>query len=201
MNCPDQSFDPSNRTCKETLLGQRGLVIWLYGLSGAGKTTLARALECRLAVDHIVSKVLDGDELRNGINKGLGFDDEARAENIRRSAETARLFLEAGFVTICAFICPKRDLRKLASSIIGADDFMEVYVKASYEGCARRDVKGLYEKARKGEIPHFTGRDSSFEEPEPGAAAIIIESERQGIARCVDRLLSDILPRVKTPVP
>ncbi len=185
------------REDRELILGQRGMVIWLYGLSGAGKSTLARALERHLAVKGMLTRILDGDELRKGLCKGLGYSDHERTENIRRAAETARLFLDTGIITICAFVCPRRELRELARQTVGEDDFVEVFVKASYEACARRDVKGLYAQAEQGHITQFTGRDSAFEEPEPISSAIILETERHGIAHCVERLLDIILPKVK----
>jgi adenylylsulfate kinase len=193
-----RDLNPSTRAYKEARLGQRALVIWLYGISGAGKTTLAHALETRLALDGVLTKILDGDELRKGLNKNLGFDDEARTENIRRSAETAKLFLDAGFVTIAAFICPKREMREMARQIIGEDDFVEVFVKASFDGCAKRDVKGLYAKAARGEVKKFTGKDSSFEEPEAISSAIVLETERHGIARCTERILDVVLPKIRS---
>lgn len=188
------------REQRELMLGQRGLVVWLYGLSGSGKSTIAAALERHLSAEKVLCRVLDGDSLRSGLCSGLGFDVEARKENIRRAAETARLFLDTGVVTIAAFICPFRELRDLARQIVGEDDFVEVYLKASYEACARRDVKGLYAKAEKGEIPFFTGKDSPFEEPEPISSAIILETERHGIARCCERVLDVVLPRMRERV-
>ena len=193
----DDSLRPSSRAYKEARLGQRGIVIWFYGLSGSGKTTLANALERTLAAEGILTKVLDGDTLRKGLNNNLGYDDDARRENIRRAAETAKMFMETGIVTIGAFICPKRELRDLAREIIGEDDFVEVYAKASYEACAKRDVKGLYAKAERGEIKQFTGKDSAFEEPEPISSAIILETERHGITRCLERVIDVIQTRVK----
>jgi adenylylsulfate kinase len=186
------------RAEKEARLNQHGLVIWLYGLSGAGKSTLAEAIEKHLVIDGVFTRILDGDALRKGLNSNLGYDDDSRAENIRRAAEVARLFLDTGIVTICAFICPKRQMREAARKIIGADDFVEVYVKASIEACARRDVKGLYAKASRGEIQQFTGLGSAFEEPEPSSGALIVDTERLGIARCVDRVLEEIAHRIKT---
>jgi len=185
------------RTDREERLGQRSVVIWLYGLSGSGKSTLAAAVERRLAAADCVTRVLDGDEIRKGLNSDLGYGDEARRENIRRAAEVARLFLDSGIVTIAAFICPKRELRELARQIVGEDDFVEIYLKASFEACARRDVKGLYAKAQRGEIPDFTGKDSVFEEPEPISNAIILETERHGIAYCTNRIVDVVLPRIR----
>jgi len=193
----DNSSEIVTRKGKEARLNQRGMAIWMYGLSGAGKSTLAHAIEKRLVADGYFTKILDGDALRKGLNSNLGFDDDSRAENIRRAAEVTKLFVDSGVIAICAFICPTRDMREAVKNIVGEADFLEIYVKASYETCARRDVKGLYAKASRGEIPRFTGRDSLFEEPPPGSGALVLDTERHGIARCVDRALEDILPRIK----
>ena len=151
------------RESKETLLKQRGTVVWLYGLSGSGKSTLANALERRLHDEGIFTQLLDGDNIRSGLNSNLGFSDDDRRENIRRVAEVAKLFATAGVVTIAAFICPRVELRALARDIIGAKDFFGVYVECSFETCEARDVKGLYAKAAAGAVEQFTGRDSAFE--------------------------------------
>ena len=151
------------RESKETLLKQRGTVVWLYGLSGSGKSTLASALERRLHDEGISTQLLDGDNLRSGLNSDLGFSDKDRRENIRRVAEVAKLFASASVVTIAAFICPRAELRVLARDIIGAKDFFEVYLECSFETCEARDVKGLYAKAKAGGVEQFTGRDSAFE--------------------------------------
>jgi adenylylsulfate kinase len=200
MNDTGDNPDPATRAGREARLGQHGLVVWFYGLSGSGKSTLAGTLERRLASDGFLTCVLDGDSLRKGLNSNLGYDDTARAENIRRAAEVARLFLDSGIVTLCTFICPQKEMRDAARRIVGEDDFVEIYVKASYEACALRDVKGLYAKAARGEIVQFTGRDSAFKEPEPGSEAIIIDTERHGIARCTDRIYEAILPRIRNPI-
>jgi adenylylsulfate kinase len=189
--------DLTTRAGREARLGQRGCVVWLYGLSGAGKSTLAQALERRLAEEGLVSRILDGDELRRGLCHGLGYSDEARHENIRRAAEVARILAHTGIITIAAFICPRRELRELARTIIGEEDFVEVFVKTSFETCARRDVKGLYAKAASGEVSQFTGRDSAFEEPETISSAYVIDTERAGIASCTERLCDIVLPRVR----
>ncbi len=153
------------REAKEELLGQRGGVIWMYGLSGSGKSTLANLLERRLHESGRMVKVLDGDNVRAGLNKNLGFSDEDRLENIRRVAEVAKLFADSGIVTITSFITPNNELRSLAREIIGDEDLLEVYVKASFETCSERDPKGLYAKVKAGEVKQFTGKDSAFEEP------------------------------------
>lgn len=160
-----------DRASKEQLLNQKGGVFWLYGLSGAGKSTLATALEKQLHEEGFMTQLLDGDNIRTGLNNNLGFSDEDRLENIRRIAEVAKLFAQAGVVTITSFITPKRALRALARDIIGKEDFHEIFVTCSFETCERRDVKGLYAKAKAGEIKHFTGKDSSFEAPDPSSPA------------------------------
>ena len=134
------------REDKESLLDQHGLVVWLYGLSGSGKSTLAIALEKLLHGEGIYTQVLDGDNIRSGLNNNLGFSDVDRLENIRRISEVAKLFVQAGVVTIASFICPRNELRAIAKKIIGQDDFFEVYVECSFETCKQRDVKGLYAK-------------------------------------------------------
>ena len=186
-----------NRDAKEAKLGQRGHVFWLYGLSGSGKSTLANALERRLAEYDIVTKILDGDNIRSGLNKDLGFSDEDRRENIRRIAEVARLFLDAGIVVLTSFITPKREFREAAADIVGKDDLTPVYVQASFETCAARDVKGLYAKAAAGQVAQFTGRDSSFETPEKDDRDWIISTESQIEELSVNELLERILPLVK----
>lgn len=183
------------REARETLLGQRGLVVWLYGLSGSGKSTLAHLLERRLHEDEIFTKLLDGDNVRTGLNSNLGFSDEDRRENIRRVAEVAKLFSEAGVVTVASFITPRNELRTLAREIIGAEDLLEVYVKASFEACARRDVKGLYAKAQAGGVAQFTGKDSAFEEPDH--ADLIIDTEAESEAESLAKLLQVVSGRVR----
>ena len=183
------------RGARETLLGQRAKVIWLYGLSGSGKSTLATALERKLHAEGRLTAVLDGDILRTGLNRGLGFSDDDRRENIRRAAEVARLFLQTGVVTIASFITPTRALRNLARQIVGEDDFLEVYVSASFEACAQRDRKGLYAKADQGKIPQFTGRDSSFEAPDK--ADLVIETEKETPEESLQKLASFLAARIK----
>lgn len=174
------------REDKERLLGQRGIVIWLCGLSGSGKSTIANATERVLHQQGRATVILDGDNMRAGLNANLGFSDNDRLENIRRIAEVARLFAAQGIITIVSAITPRGELRDVARGILGTD-FFEVYVRASYEACAARDVKGLYAKAAKGEIEQFTGRDSSFEEPMQ--ADLILDSEELDLEECVDALL------------
>lgn len=196
-----------SRADKETRLGQRGLVVWLYGLSGSGKSTLAVALERRLHAEGFATHLLDGDNIRTGLNRGLGFSDADRAENIRRIAEVAKLHAHAGLVTLCSFITPLRALRDSARAIIGADDLLEVYVKASFATCAARDPKGLYAKAAAGGVGQFTGKDSAFEEPLAGgeasgasaaeSATLVIDTEAASPEACLAALHAAVLPRVR----
>ena len=186
-----------SRSEKEKVLNQRAQVIWLYGLSGSGKSTLAIGLEGRLHREGFTTHLLDGDNVRTGLNRGLGFSDADRAENIRRVAEVAKLFTQAGVVTLCSFITPTRALRTAAREIIGAEDFIEVYVKASYETCAKRDPKGLYAKAGGGGVKQFTGRDSSFELPKENAGAVIVDTEADPVEATIARLHALVLPRIQ----
>lgn len=176
------------REAKEELLDQRGTVIWMYGLSGSGKSTLANLLERSLHEAGRMVKVLDGDNVRSGLNNNLGFSDEDRLENIRRVAEVAKLFAETGIITITSFITPREEFRELARAIIGENDFLEVYVKASYETCSDRDPKGLYAKVKAGEVEQFTGKDSAFEESEEPDLVIDTESgsEEESLARLLE---------------
>lgn len=175
-----------HREDKERLLGQRGIVIWLCGLSGSGKSTIANAAERVLHQQGRATVILDGDNIRAGLNANLGFTDDDRLENIRRIAEVAKLFAEQGLITLVSAITPRGELRDVARGILG-DDFFEVYVKASFAACAERDVKGLYAKAAKGEIANFTGKDSSFEEPMQ--ADLVLDTENLDLEECVDALL------------
>jgi len=183
-----------SRADKEARLGQRARVIWLYGLSGSGKSTLAVALERKLASDGRVTHLLDGDNVRTGLNRGLGFSEADRAENLRRVAEVARLFVQAGVVTLCSFITPLQAHRARVREIIGAADLTEVYVEASYETCARRDPKGLYAKAAAGGVGQFTGRDASFEPPRPGEAALVLPTESESPEASLARLHAHVAP-------
>lgn len=179
------------RSAKETLLGQSGAVIWMYGLSGSGKSTLANLLERRLHADGRLVKVLDGDNIRSGLNRNLGFSDEDRLENIRRVSEVAKLFAECGVITITSFITPNNELRRLAREVVGDADLLEVYVKASFETCRVRDPKGLYAKVAAGEVKQFTGKDSAFEEPE--SPDLIIDTEAFSEDECLAQLLEAVI--------
>ena len=199
---PDDDIHPEfdrmlGRDAKERLLAQRGCVLWLYGLSGSGKSTLAHALEKKLHGDGVLTRLLDGDNIRTGLNSGLGFSDDDRLENIRRISEVARLFAETGIVTLAAFITPTRALRSLARAIVGARDFREIYVKASFATCATRDVKGLYAKEAAGGVKHFTGRDSLFEEPDPSTdGLVVIDTEDAPLEESTDALYRIVRPLI-----
>ena len=182
------------RSDRETVTQQRSKVVWMCGLSGSGKSTLASALEKRLYAEGKLVYVLDGDNIRTGLNSGLGFSDEDRLENIRRIAEVSKLFADAGLVAINSFITPNASLRAMARGIIGKDDLIEVYVKASFETCMKRDVKGLYAKAEKGLVPQFTGKDSGFEEPED--SDLVIDTEAMTIEESLDKLFHFVFPKL-----
>ena len=182
------------RDRKEARLGQRGVVVWFCGLSGSGKSTIAQALEERVFEAGYLTELLDGDTIRSRLNRNLGFSEPDRDENIRRIAEVARLFCEAGLATFTAFISPRAEHRETARRIIGEDRFIEVYVRCSYETCGERDTKGLYARAEAGEVSQFTGRDSVFEEPTH--ADIVCDTESEDRETCVDRIYEHILPRI-----
>lgn len=183
-----------NREDKESLLRQHSVMIWFTGLSGSGKSTIAIALERELQKRGLLCRILDGDNIRSGINNNLGFSEEDRVENIRRIAEIGKLFVDTGIITIAAFISPNNDLREMAARIIGPDDFMEIYVSTPIEECERRDVKGLYAKARRGEIKNFTGISAPFEAPTH--PALSLDTSRLSLEESVAQLLQLILPRV-----
>jgi len=154
-----------SRQDKEQLLRQRGIMIWMTGLSGSGKSTVAIGVERELHRRGILCRILDGDNIRSGINSNLGFSAEDRRENIRRIAEIGKLFVDTGIVTIACFVSPTEELRQMAREIIGAKDFREVYIATPLSECERRDVKGLYARARRGEVKDFTGISAPFEVP------------------------------------
>lgn len=183
-----------DREDKERLLKQRSAMIWFTGLSGSGKSTIAIALERELHKRGLLCRILDGDNIRSGINNNLGFSPEARVENIRRIAEVSKLFIDTGVITIAAFISPNNDLREMASTIIGKENFLEIYVSTSIEECERRDVKGLYAKARRGEIKDFTGISAPFEAP--ADPALILDTAALSVEESANKLLELILPRV-----
>lgn len=154
-----------SREDKESLLHQRGIMIWTTGLSGSGKSTVAIGVERELHNRGILCRILDGDNIRAGINSNLGFSEEDRRENIRRIAEIGKLFVDTGIVTIACFVSPTTELREMARKIIGEKDFREVYIATPLAECERRDVKGLYARARRGEVKDFTGISAPFEAP------------------------------------
>lgn len=182
------------REDKETLLKQRSVMVWFTGLSGSGKSTVAIALERELHQRGLLCRILDGDNIRSGINNNLGFSAEDRVENIRRIAEVSKLFIDTGVITIAAFISPNNELREMASSIIGKENFLEIYVNTPIEECERRDVKGLYAKARKGEIKDFTGVSAPFEAPE--CPDLLLDTSVFSLEESVNKLLELILPKV-----
>lgn len=165
-------------------------------MSGSGKSTLAIALEHRLREAGRLTKLLDGDNIRSGLNQNLGFSDEDRAENIRRIAEVAKLFAQAGVITLASFITPQAAHRAEVSRILGPEDCHHIYVKASFEACAERDVKGLYAKAAAGGVAQFTGKDSAFEEPL--APDLVIETETETEEVSLEKLFAFVWPRVQS---
>ena len=195
----DNLFPISDRLLKqsdrESLVGQSAKVIWMCGLSGSGKSTLATALERKLFSQKRLVYVLDGDNIRTGLSSGLSFSDEDRKENIRRIAEVSKLFVDAGVISINSFITPNADLRKMARETIGKDNLVEVYVKASFETCMKRDVKGLYAKADKGLVPQFTGKDSGFEEPTD--SDLVIDTEAQSVEESLKLLFQFVSPLIE----
>jgi adenylylsulfate kinase len=185
----------ADRSTKEQVLEQTAKALWLTGLSGSGKSTLAIGLERKLLDSGYICQILDGDNIRSGINKNLGFSIADRHENIRRIAEVNKLFLSCGIITINCFISPTEESRSMAKDIIGRADFLEIYVSTPLQVCEGRDVKGLYKKARKGEIKDFTGISSIFEPPK--SAFFAIDTQSISIGGAVDKLYSQILPLVK----
>ncbi len=175
------------RADRERRLGQRGAIVWLTGLSGSGKSTIAVAAEHALLQRQRLAYVLDGDNIRHGLNKNLGFSPEDRTENIRRIGEVARLFADAGLIAITSFISPYRADRDAVRELVAAGDFVEVYVDASIDTCESRDVKGLYAKARAGEIPEFTGISAPYEAPE--RPELVLDTNRQSVEESVGRLV------------
>lgn len=179
---------------KEKLLNQKAKVIWMTGLSGSGKTTIAKYLERYLHEKGYLTQLLDGDNIRSGINNNLGFSDEDRQENIRRIAEVSKLFLNCGIITINCFVSPTKAIREMARLIIGAEDFIEVFVDTPLEVCEARDVKGLYKKARSGEIKDFTGISAPFEAPED---ALRIETANRSIETSAQKIIEYLNPIIE----
>lgn len=180
---------------REALLDQRARLIWFTGLSGSGKSTLAVQLEAQLHERGFKTYLLDGDNIRAGLNKDLTFSDEGRVENIRRIGEVARLLLDAGVIVLSAFISPFRSDREQVKAIVGPENFTEVFVDAPLEVCEQRDVKGLYKKARAGEVKNFTGIDSPYEAPEH--PDIHIPTHRLSVEQSIEALLEVIIPRIR----
>lgn len=183
-----------SRREKEEFLNQHSKLIWFTGLSGSGKSTVAKGLEKELFKRGFFVQVLDGDNIRMGISNNLGFALEDRVENIRRISEVAKLFIDAGVITICSFVSPTQSIRRIAQDIIGDEDHIGVFIDTPIEICEKRDVKGLYKKARAGELKNFTGIDAPFERPtKPN---LIIKTENQTIEESVDQVLQFVLPRI-----
>ena len=184
-----------NRHDKEILLKQKGLAIWMCGLSGSGKSTIANAAERVLHQQGHFTIILDGDNIRSGLNSNLSFSDQDRLENIRRIAELAKILVENGAIVFISAITPKGELRDLARGILGEENLFEAYVKASFEACEKRDVKGLYAKAAKGEIANFTGKTSGFEPPQ--FPDITLDTEILSIEESAIELIEAIRPRIR----
>ncbi len=179
---------------KEKLLNQSAKVIWFTGLSGSGKTTLAKWLERNLHERGFLVQILDGDNIRTGINNNLGFSETDREENIRRISEVTKLFLNAGIITLNSFITPTEAIREVVKNIIGEENIIDIFVNPPLEECEKRDTKGLYEKARKGEIKNFTGISSPFEAP--ANPKLILDTQALSIETCIEQLLEVILPEI-----
>jgi adenylylsulfate kinase len=186
--------DLMQRGEKENFLNQNARVIWLTGLSGSGKSTIALGLENILFNQGYFVQVLDGDNIRMGISSNLGFSQEDRQENIRRISETAKLFLEAGIITICSFVSPTKTIREIPKDLLGEEDFIEIHVNASLDVCEKRDVKGLYKKARAGIIKDFTGISSPFEAPEN--PHFVANTSDKTIEETVKEVADFILPKI-----
>jgi len=190
MTTPDNIYPEYekflSREEKEERLQQQGHVFWMYGLSGSGKSTIARALERELFNKNKHCLILDGDQLRSGLNQDLGFNDASRRENIRRTAEVAKILALQGIIVIVSVITPQNIFRDQARAIIG-DDFSEVFIQASFETCQQRDPKGLYKKVATGKVANFTGKQSAFEEPKQ--AELILNTEELSLPQCVKTCL------------
>lgn len=200
MNDKDQNlfgiFDQIlSRKDKEKQLEQRAVVVWLTGLSGSGKSTIATALERKLYENNFVTMLLDGDNVRLGINNNLSFSEEDRIENVRRVAEICKLFINCGIITIASFVSPTREIRKVAREIIGEEDFLEIYVNTPVEVCEQRDVKGLYKKARAGKIANFTGINAPFEAPVQ--ASLELKTQGRSIEETATELYNFLNPKIQ----
>lgn len=179
-----------SRKQQELLLNQKGKVLWFTGLSGSGKSTIAEGVQKELYRQGYLVKVLDGDNIRSGINNNLGFSLEDRKENIRRIAEVAKLFLDTGIIVLASFVSPTREIRAMARDIIGKEDFYEIFVNTPIEECEKRDVKGLYKKARAGEIKGFTGIDSPFEVPE--SSFLELDTISMSVDECIQLVITSV---------
>ena len=180
---------------KEKLLNQKGKVLWLTGLSGSGKTTIALQLEKELYKLGFLVQILDGDNIRAGINNNLSFSEGDRTENIRRIAEVSKLFLNCGIITINCFVSPTIKMRQIAKKIIGKENYYEIFVNADLETCEKRDVKGLYKKARNGEIKNFTGIHSQYEKP--NNPSLEVNTSQLSIDQSIEIILKNVLPQLK----
>lgn len=183
-----------SREDKEKLLNQKGVCLWLTGLSGSGKTTVAKFVSKRFHKEGIITQVLDGDNIRIGINNNLSFSEEDRLENIRRTSEIGKLFVESGIVTICCLVSPTKKMREKAKSIIGASDFYEIYIDTNLNECKKRDTKGLYEKAIRGEIKNFTGISAPYEKPV--SPNLVVPTENISIEESSEILYNFAIPLI-----
>ena len=183
-----------DREAKQKMLNQKSAVFWFVGLSGSGKSTVAKAVEKELHALGYFTQLLDGDNLRTGVNNNLSFTEDDRKENVRRAAEVSKLFMNAGVITICSLISPTEEIRNQAKEIIG-EDFRVVYVNAPFEVCAQRDVKGLYAKALNGEIKNFTGLDSPFDAPVN--PFIEVKTHEESLEESTQKMLKAILEVIK----
>ena len=200
MNTPSENIFPVfdkiiSKEKKEKLLNQKGKVVWLTGLSGSGKTTIALQLEKELYKLGFLVQILDGDNIRAGINNNLSFSEGDRTENIRRIAEVSKLFLNCGIITINCFVSPTIKMRQIAKEIIGKENYYEIFIDADLETCEKRDVKGLYKKARNGEIKNFTGIDSEYEKP--NNPSLEVNTSKLSINQSIDIILKNVLPQLK----
>ena len=200
MNNPSENIFPVfdkiiSKEKKEKLLNQKGKVVWLTGLSGSGKTTIALQLEKELYKLGFLVQILDGDNIRAGINNNLFFSEADRAENIRRISEVSKLFLNCGVITINCFVSPTKKMRQNAKKIIGKENYYEIFINADLETCEKRDVKGLYKKARSGEIKNFTGIDAEYEKP--NNPNLEVDTTQLSIDQSIEIILKNILSQIK----